>query len=50
MNEEHAAVVAHGAAVVRARCDRDQLVSGELVDGIEWVLVRPHNHADLVLL
>ena len=27
LNEEHAAIVAHCAAIICARCDRDQLVS-----------------------
>jgi len=26
------------------------LVRAKLIDGIEWVLVAPHNHTDLILL
>lgn len=49
MNQEHAGVIVCRATVVRAASYRDQLVRAELVDGVQWVLMAPHNHTDLVL-
>ena len=50
LDEQHASVVICDATVVRGRGDRDELVGTEFVDGVEWVLVAAHDHADLVLL
>ena len=49
MNQEHACVVVDGAAVVSAGSNCDQLVSAELVDRVQRVLVAPYDHADLIL-
>ena len=50
LDEQHARVVVCDAAVVGGGGDRDELVGAELVDGVQWVLVASHDHADLVLL
>ena len=50
LNQEHAGIVLDGTAVVGAWADRDELVVGEFVDSINWVLMGTHDHADLVLL
>ena len=50
LDQQHAGVVIDSAAVVGAGGDGDQLICAELIDGLCWILVRAHNHRDLVLL